>query len=374
MLFIDALAIYFRAWLSAFGPEGRRLAPLTLRRLLFLLVLFPMASLLLALHNGCLLIDRLLFPAFRQCRIQQPIFIVGVPRSGTTFLHRELARDASFVSSHVWEVLFAPAICQRRLIGFVAAVDAKLKSPLKSWLTHVFAGASADIQQVHPIGLDAAEEDYLLLLSAAGCFFASLAFPASQSLADLGRLSAAPPRRRERLLDHYHSLLQRQRYVAGERRILSKNAAFASWLPYLARRYPDAITILCIRDPHTALASQLSSLAGARRVLGSYPQPEPLERQFAAYYSHWYHCLRLHSEEAEQEALVVEQEWMREHSERLVAAIYERLERPASSEADSRGSLPPRHNHTASQALKDGFLTDDYARLQRIARIQWGSP
>ena len=39
--------------------------------------------------------DRQIFPAIAQERIRQPLFITGLPRSGTTFLHALLARPRS---------------------------------------------------------------------------------------------------------------------------------------------------------------------------------------------------------------------------------------------------------------------------------------
>jgi len=49
--------------------------------------------------------DRALFPAIAQERVQKPIFITGLPRSGTTFLHALLAQDPACRAPQVWEVM-----------------------------------------------------------------------------------------------------------------------------------------------------------------------------------------------------------------------------------------------------------------------------
>jgi hypothetical protein len=49
--------------------------------------------------------DRSRFPAIAQERIRQPIFITGLPRSGTTFLHALLAQDPACRAPQVWEVM-----------------------------------------------------------------------------------------------------------------------------------------------------------------------------------------------------------------------------------------------------------------------------
>jgi len=49
--------------------------------------------------------DRLAFPGIQQEEIRQPIFITGLPRSGTTFLHALLAQDPACRAPQVWEVM-----------------------------------------------------------------------------------------------------------------------------------------------------------------------------------------------------------------------------------------------------------------------------
>lgn len=49
--------------------------------------------------------DRTLFPTISQEEIRQPIFITGLPRSGTTFLHALLAQDPACRAPQVWEVM-----------------------------------------------------------------------------------------------------------------------------------------------------------------------------------------------------------------------------------------------------------------------------
>ena len=53
----------------------------------------------------CLQRDRSLFPAIAHEKIRQPIFITGLPRSGTTFLHALLAKDPVCRAPQVWEVM-----------------------------------------------------------------------------------------------------------------------------------------------------------------------------------------------------------------------------------------------------------------------------
>ena len=349
MIFLDALWSYFSAWSGAFGARGRRLSPLTPRRLV-VLALAPLGLALQVVNGCCLALDHLLFPGFRRTRIERPVFIVGVPRSGTTFLHRRLATDAAFTTTATWELLLAPSIVQRRLVALAAKLDRALGQPLGRALGALVSRAGAATRAVHEIGLREPEEDYLALLGAAGCFFAVLAFPHSPALRVLGDLSQAPAARRERLLKHYHALLQRHVYARGQRQLLSKNAAFASWLPFLAPRYPGALFVICIRNPQAALSSQLSSLAGARAAFASLARDADHVALFSDCYRAWFAALDAWTGAPAGNALIVEQEDLRAHPNEVLARLYARLGRAAArpaSAVEGDDSARCAHRHAA---------------------------
>lgn len=340
------MAAYVAAWVLSFHPRRRRLAPLTPRRLL-LLLLFPAFLALQLLHWACLALDLLLFPAFRRQRIERPVFVLGVPRSGTTFLHRQLAADPAFTTTSTWELFFAPSLCQRYLLRALAALDRRLGAFGARALGALVRRGGGRLDAVHAVGLDEAEEDYLALLPAAGCFFAALAFPGAAAFADLGDLERLPPGRRARLLDHYHRLLQRHVYAHGGRQLLSKNAAFASWAGALVRRFPDALVILCIREPLGALSSQLSSLQEARRLFAVDPQGDDLRRRFLDYYRRWFLALRDFARHYR--PLTVQQELMARDPQGTLQRIYRELGRPPPHSDRRTGDAAPPHRHSPQQ-------------------------
>ena len=63
-------------------------------------------------------LDHLIYPRHRKQPIDRPIFIIGNPRSGTTFLHRLLLGAGGMAAFELWEMLF-PAITARKLLGRV---------------------------------------------------------------------------------------------------------------------------------------------------------------------------------------------------------------------------------------------------------------
>lgn len=256
--------------LAGAGRALIRGGPLHPRRLLLLLLLLPAFLLLQAAHWVGLALDELLFPGYRRVEIREPLFVVGLPRSGTTALHRVLSLDRErFTTLRLWQLLFAPSITQRRLVAGLGRVDRWVGGPgrrLLGWLEGRATGWFAD---VHPVTLGDAEEDYLLLLPVWAAFILVLAAPDDRRVWALTALDRDDPRRADRLLAFYRRCVQRHLYVeGGDRRLLSKNPGFSGLVKALDRAFPDARFIACFRDPERVVPSQLSSLETAARIMG----------------------------------------------------------------------------------------------------------
>ncbi|MFP4696425.1 sulfotransferase [Thiohalospira sp.] len=284
---LGGLVHQLRWWLRALVRWRDPRAPMTPRRLLVLLAGGPLFLAIQLGHVVCLLLDEVLFPAYRRTPVERPLFITGIPRSGTTFVHRTLAgKGETFTTVTTWEALLAPSILQRRLVGLLARVDRAVGRPGARALEALTDRLAGGMAAIHPVGLTAAEEDYLLLLPAAGCFLPVLALPGEAGAAELGRLDTAmSPGRRARLLHLYRRLLQRHLYADGTgRRLLSKNAAFGGWVAGLRETFPEARFLLCIREPGTALSSQISSVGSAGRLFGTATGGEAFQRLFLENY------------------------------------------------------------------------------------------
>lgn len=320
--FLSSLLRYGRWYLRALLPGRHDGAPLGVRRLLFLLV-FPVFIAVQLLHWLALLLDEVFYPAYRQVAVRSPVFITGIPRSGTTALHRLLAADPGFTSVSAWEALLAPSICQRRFLQGLKKLDTRyFNGHGSALLERLLEKLSGDFDSVHRIRPGDAEEDYLWLLPAGSCFLLLLAFPYANYLEQVALLQRMAPRQRSQLLDYYHRLLQRHCYCHPGGRMLSKNAAFAGWPPYLAARYPDAVFILCVRRPSTALASQLSSLRPARRLFGTDPAGRATTARFSRLYREFFASLAGFSSDAPATRLrVLEQSDLRAQP----AAVVEQL-------------------------------------------------
>ncbi len=272
----NALGFYFPLLMTGWRrSDGTHRRGSGLRRCLLLALFWPIFILLQGINAICLLLDNWLFPRYRQVTIKEPVFIVGMPRSGTSFLHQMLALDAQrFTTTALWELIFAPSIIQRHCWRGLGRLDALLGRPFGRLLFGAERLLLSWLDDVHKTGLQSPEEDFLGLLPAGGCFLLVLLFPQPQ----LWRLAYfdrdLTESEQARILRFYRGLVQRHLFCHGQdKTYLSKNPSFSPMVKGLARTFPDARFIACFRNPTDAVPSQVSAMVNAALLIDPHADP-----------------------------------------------------------------------------------------------------
>ncbi len=331
----EGLGCYMVWWARALVRWGDPRAPLRPRRLVVLLAGFPVFFAVQLVHALCLVLDEGLFYRYRRASLAGTLIITGIPRSATTFVHRTLARDTTgYTTVTTWEAVLAPSILQRHLIGGLAWLDRRLGRPGQRAAGALTRRLTGTMDAIHEVGLDAPEEDYLLLLPAGGCFIMLLAFPGAPGLRALARMDRdLTSGRRRRLLRFYRACLQRHMHVrGGERRLLSKNAAFGSWVAGLQEALPEARFVVCLREPSQALRSQIRAVAPARAVFATETTHPAFQRDFLDMYTHT--LTRLADVIAGwpiERAAIIDTRDLREHPASAIRELLQRLAIPESA-------------------------------------------
>ncbi len=353
---IHSLGRYLGWFICSIWPGAHPGAPLSFARLVFLLLVLPAIIAVQFIHWVGLLIDEVLFGTYRKIEVKAPVFISGIPRSGTTFVHRTIAENSdNFTYFKTWEAILAPSITERKCLRMAAHMDAALGGYLLKLIHKTLSRFTGALDDIHEVGLSSPEEDYLALLPVGGCFLLVFAFPFSTYLRSLGKLDEMPVEHRERLLNGYHRCLQKHLYCSGaDNRLLSKNAAFSTWLPFLQKKYPDGSFMVCVRDPERALSSQLSSLEGARSAFGSDPNGEHTSALMLTTFEHSYRSINSFLQEASNEdaIAILEQTDLRLNAGNLIANAAERLGFGESCDLQHLRSMKPSkpssHKHRIS--------------------------
>jgi hypothetical protein len=195
--------------------------------------------------------------------IRQPLFILGLPRTGTTILYELIAQDPAFRAPATWEVarpLPPPTERSHRADRRIDGVERMLR---------VMEKLSPGFRAIHAIGARLPQECVYILASS----FISEQFTYMYNIPDyrnwvLGQDMTAPYQW------HAHFLQHLQVDFARERWVLKAPAHLAS-LQYLLTQYPDASIVWTHRRPLDAIAS-FSSLTQTLRS-GFSSQVDPLE-------------------------------------------------------------------------------------------------
>jgi len=323
------MAFDFRGWFR-FAVAWLRSTRWTTRRVAIVaayFILFPLIE--LYVWTG-LLLDHVLFGRFRSQPVEQPVFIVGNPRSGTTFLHRLLSRDAGrYRTMKMWEILFAPAITQRVLVRALAAVDRAVGGPLRRRLDRIEAGWQEQ-NVMHEVSLLEPEEDDYLLLH----IWSALTIGLSSGLPELAMPytffdDALPARERRRVMRFYRRCVQRHMLARGHApgvHYLAKNPALCPKLDTVLEFFPDARIIYLVRSPLEMIPSYVSMMEFSWATLGAAAEDGALADYVIRMAAHWYrYPLERLDREPEDRRAIVRYDDLVSDPETTVRRIYERF-------------------------------------------------
>ena len=205
--------------------------------------------------NAALWRERRLHPEIEQENIVRPVFIVGINRTGTTFLHRLLARDRRFWTLKRYE-LAEPVLAS----GEYASVAGTVDDPRRAYMEEVLsaAGFVEKLAEMHRIDIDEPDEDFPLLRLS----FASWIETVGHHVPEYARWLAATGSRNayahhRRVMQHF-TWQRRQREPEPLRQWLFKMPFHLMELETLVETYPDALFIQTHRVPAQLMGSWCS--------------------------------------------------------------------------------------------------------------------
>jgi len=206
-------------------------------------------------------------PAVLSRPIQAPVIITGMPRSGTTFLHRLILQDPSTAAPRLFQLVYPYASR-----GLGTALQ-------KLWVSlqlALFRMIAPELHALHPIAVDAPEE----CTDITAQVFQSLRFDAMYRVPSYnawlqrsGFLDAY--RFHRRFLQHLDAQMPGRRWV-----LKSPDHLFA--LDDVRKVYPDARLVFVHRDPVRVLASVAKLTETLRRPFARRVDRFEIGREVAA--------------------------------------------------------------------------------------------
>jgi hypothetical protein len=209
--------------------------------------------------------------------LPRPVFVLGLPRTGSTLLHRLLAQDPAARALRLHEMArpaAGPADEPRRL--------RRSRRSLAVFTTYFAPG----LQSVHPMDAEAPEECRWLLLNT----FRTLAFSQFGTVNRyLSWLDALGEDHTRRVYEDYGRQLRLLQSGRPPRRWVLKCPLHAYALNTLLELFPDA----CVVQTHRRLAEVIPSLCSLRLIgHGAYAEPADPRRVAAESIEHVLRLLR----------------------------------------------------------------------------------
>jgi len=284
------LKLYLKTfWVSFFKSENTP-GRLTLKRffiLLFIFLAYPIWHFSLRFAYG---LDNLFFPDHKNQSIEKPIFIVGNFRSGTTLLHRTLAKDPRFTGMKAWEIYVAPSIVQRKLIHWLMKFNRMLGNPVQK-LINLFEKALKNYSYMHKTGLNEIEEDSQVFLHVWSSYDLFAFFPFPELIRNyIYYDDQVPQEQKDQDMTYYQEVLKRHIYSQNGKQYISKSPSYSPKVRTLHEKFPDAKFINLVRSPRRVIPSSVSMFSNHWKTYGDpegeYPQPGPEVIREQA--KHWY--------------------------------------------------------------------------------------
>jgi hypothetical protein len=190
--------------------------------------------------------DRKRYPGIADEVIRRPLFVVGLPRTGSTLLHHVLAQDPVGRVARAWEVMEPSPPPERARYD----TDPRIGRAARrlAWFDRI----APDFKRIHPLGAELPLECIAIMSAsfASPRFHTTYHVPSYQTWLASADLHPA--------YDFHRRFLQHLQWRAPAGHWVLKAPSHVFGFGPLFATYPDAIVVQTHRDPLTVLASVAS--------------------------------------------------------------------------------------------------------------------
>ena len=214
--------------------------------------------------------DRQLYPDITRQEIREPLFILGLPRSGTSVLHRILGADPEHRSPLMWEVR-SPSPPTRD--------DEKRRIQRAAQSCNFFNWLAPTFRYAHTVGAEVPQECVSLMTPTflSDQFDAMYYVPSYRTWFFRQDLRPA--------YEYHRRFLQHLQFRRRAHRWILKAPTHMFALPALLSVYPDALFVQTHRTPVNAMASVSSLVTILRSAFSDAVDPSLVCREAIDYWS-----------------------------------------------------------------------------------------
>ncbi len=214
-----------------------------------------------------LFLDKFFFRGYRKVEVKNPVFIIGHPRSGTTFLHHLLTSADNAAAFQTWHLLF-PALTARMIL-----------KPLINYLIKTGRTELIPEETGHRVVLDKTEEEEMLFFHNYDTQFVPVGMLGfdDKEYPELQQHDQQPKSRRMKSMRFLDNCFKRHIHYTGKSQIVAQTHFSTHRLLTMMEYYPDAKFVYIVRDPLHVVPSFLSLLHKSIEFrCGIDPVPQPV--------------------------------------------------------------------------------------------------
>jgi omega-hydroxy-beta-dihydromenaquinone-9 sulfotransferase len=305
----------------------------TLGRLLTTAWITPMYLGLRQTAVGFRALDELVYPEYREQKVERPVFVFANPRSGTTLAHRLISLDDEvFTTVKLYQTIF-PSITATRTFKRLAALSQSRVGSLLHRAYELFnSPLESRWQDVHHLSLDQPEEDVCTLLWSLTSPATGLLFPFMEDLPSQIWIDRQPDEERRAFMDCYENTIKRHVFEADGKRFLNKNVFFSTRVRSVYEKFPDAAFVYLVRNPHDCLPSFLNMFYQAWKAHSPSIRPDGEEIQALKRlgYDYYRYALQCRKEIPDDRFIVIRYEDLIRDPKATILNLYGQLGMPVS--------------------------------------------
>ncbi len=297
------------------------------------------------------LCDELFFWNYKKTDIKEPLFIIGMPRSATTFLFNTLKEDENrFTEMKLWEIILAPSVTQKKILVFISGIDRKLNwflsRTLKKWEKKLFDR----FENIHSISLFNVEEDEYILLHILSCALMVFIFPQWKNIHSLIRFDIeVSGKRKQRILTYYKNCIRKHKYVFGpDKTYLSKSPSHTSKIESLKKTFPDCKLIYLLRFPEQTISSAIGMYKVYNRIFFTGVGLQVLAEQTMNFADIWFANLEKLETWTDESTVIIKFEDMVRNPYHVINSVYQRFGYQINNEFENRLKLITRQSASYS--------------------------
>ena len=215
------------------------------------------------------------YPEILEEQIEAPLVIVGLPRTGTTMLHRTIAADHRMYAPLWYEVRFP---CPALDWDFTAAGDRRI-TEAKAEMQAMEDG-NPELLAIHPMDAMGPDEDIMLLEQS----FYSFNIQAFANIPSFDQWIESqdhtPGYRYFKVLLQFLQWQKKRSGQQGQRWVL-KAPHHLHYMDLVFKVFPDAKVVQSHRDPLETIPSLASLIAGMWVIYSDEADPKEVGRQWA---------------------------------------------------------------------------------------------